>query len=86
MTLKERTDDMIARYGEVCKRAEAAKILHCSPQTINAMLSDGRLDWACGGEKVDVRSIASYICAPAEIEAEARRRRYCRRHGTKWSV
>lgn len=50
------------------------------------MLSDGRLDWACGGEKVDVRSIASYICAPAEIDAEARRRRYCRRHGTKWSV
>lgn len=86
MTLKERTDDMLARYGEVCKRSIAAKILHCDPRTINSMLSDGRLEWACGGEMVDVRSIARYICAPAEIKEEARKRRYCRRNNTRWCV
>lgn len=86
MTLKERTDDMLIRYGEVCRRSIAAKILHCDPRTINAMLDDGRLEWACRGEMVDVRSIARYICTPSEIEEEARKRRYCRRHNTRWCV
>lgn len=86
MTLKERTDDMLIRYGEVCRRSQTAKILHCSAQRVNAMLADGRLDWACGGEMVDVRSIARYICSPATLDEEARKRRYRRRNNTKYCV
>jgi hypothetical protein len=35
---------------------------------------------------VDVRSIARYICQPAQEDFEAKRRRYKRRHGTEWAV
>lgn len=86
MTLKERTDEMVSLYGEVCKRADAARILHVSSPTINSMLSDGRLEWACEGQMVDMRSIARYICMPAQIKEEARKRRYCRRNKVKYCV
>lgn len=61
MTQDERTACMVELYGEVCKKADAARILHSTAPTIRAMLADGRLDSACGGEMVDVRSIARYI-------------------------
>ena len=52
---------MVQKYGEVCTKTTAGKILSCSLQTINAMLKDGRLKEACVGRRVDVRSIANYI-------------------------
>lgn len=77
-----RLDDMLERYGEVCKRTVAARILGCSVGKIKCMLQDGRLALACGGEMVDVRSVADYIERPAEIDEVARQRRL----GRKWSV
>lgn len=86
MTNQERVDDMVKRYGEVCRRSHAAKILHCTSQKINAMLADGRLEWACAGTMVDVRSIAQYICQPKQAEFEARINRIKRRTGSRFAV
>lgn len=78
----DRMTDMLDRYGEVCKRTMAAKILGCSVGKIKNMLHDGRLTLACGGEMVDVRSIAAYIQQPKQIDEVARQRKL----GRKWSV
>lgn len=78
----DRLTDMLERYGEVCKRTVAARILGCSVGKIKNMLADGRLALACGGEMVDVRSIAEYIERPVQIDELARQRRM----GRKWSV
>ena len=80
--MSDRLTDMLERYGEVCKRTVAARILGCSTGKIKAMLADGRLALACGGEMVDVRSIAAYIEQPRQIDELARQRRM----GRKWSV
>ena len=80
--MPDRMTDMLDRYGEVCKRTVAARILGCSVGKIASMLKDGRLALACGGEMVDVRSIAEYIERPAQIDELARQRRL----GRKWSV
>ena len=77
-----RMDDMLDRYGEVCTRTVAARILGCSVGKIANMLKDGRLTLACGGQMVDVRSIAAYIEKPIEEDELARQRRL----GRKWSV
>ena len=58
---ERREDSMVRQYGEVCSISEAGKILDVSPRTIYTMLRDGRLESACEGTRVDVRSIASYI-------------------------
>ena len=71
----EREALMVAQYGEVCSRQMAARIMSKAPATIAAMLKDGRLDLACGGTMVDVRSIAAYIAAPAEKDFEAKKLR-----------
>ena len=80
--MPDRMTDMLDRYGEVCKRTVAARILGCSVGKVAHMLRDGRLALACGGEMVDVRSIAEYIERPAQIDEVARQRRL----GRKWSV
>ena len=80
--MTERLTDMLERYGEVCKRTVAARILGCSTGKIKAMLADGRLALACGGEMVDVRSIAAYIERPRQADEQARQRRL----GRKWAV
>jgi hypothetical protein len=46
------------------------------------MLADGRLETACAGEMVDVRSIAAYICQPKQADFEAK----VRRSGRVWAV
>lgn len=79
-------EEMVDRYGEVCKRTKAAHILDRSVNTINAMLRDGRLDYACGGTMVDVRSIARYIAAPDIRENEGKIRRLRDRRGLEYSV
>jgi len=52
---------MVAKHGEACTKAQAARIINCGASTINAMLRDGRIRSACGGTRVDVRSLADYI-------------------------
>lgn len=84
MTLQERTKEMLMMYGEVCSRTEAARMLRKDLRTINAMLKDGRLEWACGGTMVDVRSIARFIQMPAQIEEEGRVTRLKRRVGCEF--
>ena len=86
MTLSERTEALVERYGEVCTRVAAARILGRSVNTVKAMILDGRLDIACEGTMVDVRSIARYICQPAAEDFEARKRRYKERRGSGWAV
>lgn len=81
-TQQERMDDMLSRYGEVCTKARAARILGRNAKTVRAMLADGRLETACGGTMVDVRSIAAYITAPKQADFEAR----VRRSGREWAV
>ena len=80
--MNDRLTDMLERYGEVCKRTVAARILGCSTGKIKSMLADGRLSLACGGEMVDVRSIAAYIEKPRQCDEAARQRRM----GRKWAV
>lgn len=82
MTPINRLTDMLERYGEVCTRVAAARILGCSTGKIKNMLKDGRLDTACGDTMVDVRSIAEYIVQPRQSDEAARQRR----RGRKWAV
>lgn len=82
MTPNDRLADMLERYGEVCTRVAAARILGCSTGKIKNMLYDGRLETTCGGSMVDVRSIATYITQPRQIDEAARQRR----RGRKWAV
>lgn len=82
MTPNDRMNDMLSRYGEVCTKAQAARILGRSPKTVRVMLADGRLETACAGDMVDVRSIAAYITAPRQSDFEAR----VRRSGREWAV
>lgn len=84
MTLNERTEAMIDRYGETVTLAKAGKIINRDPSTIRRMLADGRLESACAGTMVDMYSIARYICAPAELDTEARIRRSGR--VCRWAV
>ena len=78
---ESRADSMVRIFGEVCSKSQAARILSCSTKTVSTMLDDGRLDYACAGEKVDVRSIARYIEKPKEHDFEAHKRKMCKRQG-----
>ena len=67
---KNRLDDMLERYGELCTQQVAAKILGVVPRTIARMMQEGRLRRV--GKKVDVRSIVAYIENPEQMNFEAR--------------
>ena len=71
----DRATVMVALYGEVCTMAQAGQILGRSAGTIKNMVEDGRLEAACEGSRVDVRSIARYIEAPAAQDHAARVRK-----------
>ena len=73
---------MLERYGEVCTKTAAARILGCSVSKVKAMLADGRLALACAGTMVDVRSIAGYIQQPRQNDEAARQRKM----GRKWAA
>lgn len=66
---------MVDKYGEACTKAQAARIISCSDNTINAMLKDGRIKTACEGMRVDVRSLADYIEGRTDKDRAARMRR-----------
>ena len=84
MTPRERQDIMVDRYGEVCTRAEAGRILGRDARTVKKMIDDGRIESACAGTMVDVRSIAEYIAAPARKDEDARVERV--RYNTLYAV
>lgn len=86
ITTQERTELMVQMYGEVCTRAEASRILRRNIRTVKNMLEDGRIDEACGGTMVDVRSIARYISAPKQEDTEARKRRVKRKYNSGFAV
>ena len=86
MTMQERTDDMLDRYGECCTRVKAAKILGRSTAWVNTAMKDGRLDTACGGTMVDVRSIARYLCSPKTEDNNARMQKMRTKRNIRWSV
>lgn len=75
MTITDRMNDMLERYGEVCPQIKAAQILSVSPRTIARMADDGRLRRV--GAHIDVRSICHYIENDEELNFRARyRKRY----------
>ena len=59
-----RQAELTQRYGEVVDKTVAAGILGVTRTTVYAMLEDGRILGACGGRRVDVRSIARYLSQP----------------------
>lgn len=81
-----RTDLMVDRYGEVCTKSEAARILGRSMNWIYKALEDGRIQDACGGSMVDVRSIAAYIEQPRQRDSEARARRIRTKYHSEFAV
>lgn len=84
--VSEREALMVDAYGEVCKVAQAARLLSRDRNTIKKMMEDGRLEAACEGTRVDVRSIARYIAAPKQEDFEARKRRLKMKYGSEWAV
>lgn len=68
----DRHRSMVTMYGEACSKATAAKIIGCSAPHISALLEDGRIQTACEGTKVDVRSLADYIERKPEIDRHTR--------------
>ena len=59
-----REQALVAGYGESVDKTVAAKLLGVTRATVYAMLEDGRICASCGGRRVDVRSIASYLSRP----------------------
>ncbi|MGN0776036.1 MAG: helix-turn-helix domain-containing protein [Candidatus Ventricola sp.] len=56
-----REEELFDRYGEYVDKTAAAQILGVTRATVYKMLDDGRIEGACGGKRVDVRSIARFI-------------------------
>ena len=88
MSPSERENLMVECYGEACSFTMAGKVIGRTPATIHKMASDGRIAYACAGTRIDVRSLARYICAPKQIDDEARLRKRRERDGVKceWKV
>jgi len=86
VTVEERTEMMVHMYGEVCTKAAAARILGRNIKTVGGMLADGRIDYACAGTMVDVRSIAKYISQPKLEDFEARKRRIKMKYKSEFAV
>lgn len=55
--------ELVDMYGKYVDKSTAARILGVTRATVYAMLKDGRIKGACEGKRVDVRSIARYMCA-----------------------
>lgn len=59
--LSRKEEALVAHYGAHVDKSTAARILGVTRATVYAMLADGRIEGACEGKRVDVRSIARYI-------------------------
>ena len=55
--------ELVDMHGKYVDKSTAARILGVTRATVYAMLKDGRIKSACSGRRVDVRSIARYMCA-----------------------
>lgn len=55
--------ELIDMHGKYVDKSTAARILGVTRATVYAMLADGRIEGACEGKRVDVRSIARYMYA-----------------------
>lgn len=86
ITLEERTEMMVQMYGEVCTKAAAARILGRNIRTLYNMIEDGRVDEACEGTMVDVRSIARYIQQPKQADFEAKQRKIKLKYNSEFAV
>ena len=62
--LASKEEELLGRYGEYVDKTLTAEILGVTRATVYAMLSDGRIEGACSGKRVSVRSIAYYMTAP----------------------
>ena len=62
--MASKEEELLGRYGEYVDKTLTAKILGVTRATVYAMLSDGRIEGACSGRRVSVRSIAHYMAAP----------------------
>lgn len=71
---QNREDGLVLRYGEYVDKTAAAQILGVTRATVYAMLSDGRIEAACAGRRVDVRSIARYMnCSGCGVKRRGRK-------------
>ena len=61
---ERKEEELLNLYGEYVDKTATAKILGVTRATVYAMLADGRIEGACSGRRVSVRSIAQYIAAP----------------------
>ena len=62
-SLAHEEKELIDVHGKYVDKTTVAQILGVSRATVYAMLKDGRIKGACSGKRVDVRSIARYLCA-----------------------
>lgn len=69
-----RADELTERYGEYVDKTVAARILGVTRTTVYAMLADGRIQGACSGRRVSVRSIEQYMLKPKLGEGGRSRR------------
>lgn len=72
-SLMRTENELVDMYGKYVDKSTAARILGVTRATVYAMLADGRIEGACEGKRVDVRSIARYIYAG---EPKNRRRKH----------
>ena len=72
--LASKEEELMGRYGEYVDKTLTAKILGVTRATVYAMLADGRIQGACAGRRVSVRSIARYMAAP---KSRGRRGGHC---------
>lgn len=86
VTLEATEELFVKNYGEVCSKAQAARILSVDLRTIGRMMADGRLKDACIGRKVSVRSIARFVCEPKVVCNEARIEKMKLKYGTEYAV
>ena len=56
--------ELVDMHGKYVDKSTAARILGVTRATVYAMLADGRIEGACSGRRVAVRSIARYMATP----------------------
>lgn len=57
---------MVREYGEAVTKTAACRIIHVSKSTLYRLISEKRVALACGGTRIDVRSLAEYIDRPPD--------------------
>ena len=63
--MESRMEDLRCLYVETVTVADAARIIGMSRNSMYALLRRGKISRACGGKRIDVRSVARYIDEPA---------------------